>query len=177
MVHRLLPLNRRPILRHLRSTQDEKSTREYVMDLIRQPGNMYNPDSSIMEIYFRRCLHHFKAQTVVIAEPKEMRCVPLERNYRVCEVVETPKVRSSQILVESDGKCRGNFPVTTPCYLNLESSLAMDWLEIAWDELHIKERIGARSFRTVHRPEWHGSVSLFYKPYNDFCGATHNQFL
>lgn len=33
--------------------------------------------------------------------------------------------------------------VTVPQYLNLEPSLAMDWLEIAWDELHIKERVGA----------------------------------
>lgn len=33
--------------------------------------------------------------------------------------------------------------VTIPRYLNLEPSLAMDWLEISWDELHIKERIGA----------------------------------
>lgn len=33
--------------------------------------------------------------------------------------------------------------VTVPRYLNLEPSLAMDWLEIAWDELHIKERVGA----------------------------------
>lgn len=30
-----------------------------------------------------------------------------------------------------------------PMYLNLEPSLAMDWLEISWDELHIKERVGA----------------------------------
>lgn len=30
-----------------------------------------------------------------------------------------------------------------PRYLNLEPSLAMDWLEISWDELEIKERIGA----------------------------------
>ena len=32
---------------------------------------------------------------------------------------------------------------TIPRYINLEPSLAMDWLEISWDELHIKERIGA----------------------------------
>ncbi|CAH9091879.1 unnamed protein product [Cuscuta europaea] len=29
-----------------------------------------------------------------------------------------------------------------PKYRNLEPSLAMDWLEISWDELHIKERVG-----------------------------------
>ncbi|AES98273.2 putative protein kinase TKL-CTR1-DRK-2 family [Medicago truncatula] len=44
-----------------------------------------------------------------------------------------------------------------PKYVNLEPSLAMDWLEISWDELRIKERIGAGSFGTVYRAEWHGS--------------------
>ena len=85
-------------------------------------------------------------------EPKEMRCVPLPLALPVYEmqmqmqVVE--KVKSDKDVnddeAKSDGKlCRGNFPVTTPRYLTLEPSLAMDWLEIAWDELHIKERIGA----------------------------------
>lgn len=36
--------------------------------------------------------------------------------------------------------------VTIPRYLNLEPSLAMDWLEISWDELNIKERVGAGIF-------------------------------
>ncbi|XP_058786293.1 serine/threonine-protein kinase CTR1-like [Vicia villosa] len=44
-----------------------------------------------------------------------------------------------------------------PRYVNLEPSLAMDWLEISWDDLRIKERVGAGSFGTVHRAEWHGS--------------------
>ncbi|CAK8537650.1 unnamed protein product [Lathyrus sativus] len=44
-----------------------------------------------------------------------------------------------------------------PKYVNLEPSLAMDWLEISWDELRIKERVGAGSFGTVYRGEWHGS--------------------
>ncbi|GAU46717.1 hypothetical protein TSUD_244100 [Trifolium subterraneum] len=47
-----------------------------------------------------------------------------------------------------------------PKYVNLEPSLAMDWLEISWDELRIKERIGAGSFGTVYRAEWHGSVAI-----------------
>lgn len=33
--------------------------------------------------------------------------------------------------------------VTDARYVNLEPSLAMDWLEISWDELQIKERVGA----------------------------------
>ncbi|RHN54872.1 putative squalene monooxygenase [Medicago truncatula] len=32
----------------------------------------------------------------------------------------------------------------------------MDWLEISWDELRIKERIGAGSFETMYCAEWHG---------------------
>ncbi|KAE9603823.1 hypothetical protein Lal_00001669 [Lupinus albus] len=44
-----------------------------------------------------------------------------------------------------------------PRYVNLEPSLAMDWLEISWDDLRIKECVGAGSFGTVHRAEWHGS--------------------
>lgn len=93
-----------------------------------------------------------------VVESKEMRCVPvpvpvpvpIDRNYRVCEMIETPKAvkySSSEQLSDIDqGKStiRSNsFPVTAPRYLTLEPSLAMDWLEIAWDDLHIKERIGA----------------------------------
>ncbi|XP_076890342.1 serine/threonine-protein kinase CTR1-like [Bidens hawaiensis] len=172
--------------------QDDNVTREYVIDLIGQPGNMYNLDSSIngdilssvpspfqsshlkevQQVYVdRESISQVKniewkpnvsdEETGGNRGSKEMRCVPLDRNYRISETVETPKLKPSQpgqlLKVESDGKCRGNFPVTTTRYLTLEPSLAMDWLEIAWDELHIKERIGAGSFGTVHRAEWHGS--------------------
>lgn len=40
---------------------------------------------------------------------------------------------------------------------SLDPSLALDGLEIAWEELILKERIGAGSFGTVHRADWHGS--------------------
>lgn len=33
-----------------------------------------------------------------------------------------------------------------PRYMNLEPSLAMDWFEISWDDLRIKERVGAGTF-------------------------------
>lgn len=33
-----------------------------------------------------------------------------------------------------------------PRYVNLEPSLAMDWLEISWEDLRIKERVGAGTF-------------------------------
>ncbi|KAG9440200.1 hypothetical protein H6P81_020365 [Aristolochia fimbriata] len=59
---------------------------------------------------------------------------------------------------ENTVNVRENFCMATiPSYVSLEPSLAMDWLEISWDELQLKERIGAGSFGTVHRAEWHGS--------------------
>ncbi|KAI3732926.1 hypothetical protein L1987_64138 [Smallanthus sonchifolius] len=191
--------------------QDDNYTREYVMDLIGNPGNMYNPDSSIngdilssvpspfqsshlkevQQVYVDRSpISRVKSiegglpnvsdeESGVNREPKEMRCVPLDMSYRICETVETPKVKLSQSdQLSSGGKCRGNFPVTTPRYLILEPSLAMDWLEIAWDELHIKERIGAGSFGTVHRAEWHGSeVAVKVLTVQDFQDDQLKEFL
>nr|GMC54374.1 serine/threonine-protein kinase CTR1 [Ipomoea batatas] len=67
---------------------------------------------------------------------------------------------------------------TIPKYLNLEPSLAMDWLEISWDELHIKERVGAGSFGTVHRAEWHGSdVAVKVLTVQDFHDDQLREFL
>ncbi|XP_057829880.2 serine/threonine-protein kinase CTR1 [Cryptomeria japonica] len=40
---------------------------------------------------------------------------------------------------------------------NLEYSLAMDGLEIPWEDLILKERIGSGSFGTVHHADWRGS--------------------
>ncbi|XP_058069386.1 serine/threonine-protein kinase CTR1-like isoform X2 [Magnolia sinica] len=64
---------------------------------------------------------------------------------------------SDEIKLREAENRRGFANVTLPHYVNLEPSLAMDWLEISWDELHVKERIGAGSFGTVHLAEWHGS--------------------
>ncbi|KAM7259432.1 hypothetical protein ACFE04_015173 [Oxalis oulophora] len=67
---------------------------------------------------------------------------------------------------------------TVPRYVNLEPSLAMDWLEIAWEELHIKERVGAGSFGTVHHAEWHGSdVAVKVLTVQDFQDDQLKEFL
>ncbi|CAA0809112.1 Protein kinase superfamily protein [Striga hermonthica] len=71
-----------------------------------------------------------------------------------------------------------NLASNIPRYLNLEPSLAMDWLEISWDELHIKERVGAGSFGTVHRAEWHGSdVAVKVLTLQDFHDDQLKEFL
>ncbi|CAI9116118.1 OLC1v1017188C1 [Oldenlandia corymbosa var. corymbosa] len=63
-------------------------------------------------------------------------------------------------------------------YLNIEPLLAMDWLEISWDELHIKERVGAGSFGTVHRAEWNGSdVAVKVLTVQDFDDDQLKEFL
>ncbi|XP_076940554.1 serine/threonine-protein kinase CTR1-like [Bidens hawaiensis] len=120
-------------------TEDDKLTREYVVDLIGQPGNFYNPDSSINGDIFSSVSSSFQ-------------------NPHLKDVQQVPNTLYTDAEVSSDGKNRENLPATTPRYLTLEPSLAMDWLEIAWDDLHTKERIGAGSFGTVYRAEWHGSI-------------------
>ncbi|CAK9186585.1 unnamed protein product [Ilex paraguariensis] len=81
--------------------------------------------------------------------------------------------------VDSRNGHRVKFPTRTiPRYLNLEPSLAMDWLEISWDELHVKERVGAGSFGTVHRAEWHGSdVAVKVLSMQDFQDDQLKEFL
>ncbi|KAK7353017.1 hypothetical protein VNO80_18449 [Phaseolus coccineus] len=65
-----------------------------------------------------------------------------------------------------------------PRYVNLEPSLAMDWLEISWEDLRIKERVGAGSFGTVYRAEWHGSdVAVKVLTVQDFRDDQLKEFL
>ncbi|KAK3231073.1 hypothetical protein Dsin_002954 [Dipteronia sinensis] len=97
------------------------------------------------------------------------------------KVGKPPKGNLSSQLEEEESKLvkRGKFPAATnQRYLNLEPSLAMDWLEISWDELHIKERVGAGSFGTVHRAEWHGSdVAVKVLTVQDFQDDQLKEFL
>lgn len=85
---------------------------------------------------------------------------------------------SNQLELEELGS-KGDFAaITVPRYVNLEPSLAMDWLEISWEELHIKERVGAGSFGTVHRAEWHGSdVAVKVLSLQDFHDDQLKEFL
>ncbi|KAJ0239693.1 Protein kinase superfamily protein [Hirschfeldia incana] len=74
---------------------------------------------------------------------------------------------------------KGRIPVDAISpFLSIEPSLASDWLEISWDELHIKERVGAGSFGTVHRAEWHGSdVAVKILSIQDFHDDQFREFL
>ncbi|KAG8369176.1 hypothetical protein BUALT_Bualt15G0124000 [Buddleja alternifolia] len=90
-------------------------------------------------------------------------------------------ISENKDLMEVKNKCcyhGKHHAAIIPRYLNLEPSLAMDWLEISWDELHIKERVGAGSFGTVHRAEWHGSdVAVKVLTIQDFHDDQLKEFL
>lgn len=103
----------------------------------------------------------------------------IQQSYRKDMVVQQPIVDNSQpVAQEVDGQ-QSMFPISAiPRYLDLEPSLAMDWMEISWDDLHLKERVGAGSFGTVHRAEWHGSdVAVKVLTVQDFQDDQLKEFL
>ncbi|CAH8269942.1 unnamed protein product [Arabidopsis lyrata] len=69
-----------------------------------------------------------------------------------------------------------NQPV--PNRANRELGLDGDDMDIPWCDLNIKEKIGAGSFGTVHRAEWHGSdVAVKILMEQDFHAERVNEFL
>ncbi|XP_028802177.1 serine/threonine-protein kinase CTR1 isoform X2 [Neltuma alba] len=101
-----------------------------------------------------------------------------ERSSLKNSILSSPN-QSEPEKVDNGLENQGYFPAKDiPRYLNLEPSLAMDWLEISWDDLRIKERVGAGSFGTVHRGEWHGSdVAVKVLSIQDFHDDQLKEFL
>ncbi|KAF3441720.1 hypothetical protein FNV43_RR15635 [Rhamnella rubrinervis] len=59
-----------------------------------------------------------------------------------------------------------------------ELNLDIDDLDIPWNDLDLKERIGAGSFGTVHRADWHGSdVAVKILMEQDFHAERFKEFL
>ncbi|CAL1395484.1 unnamed protein product [Linum trigynum] len=226
---------------------DRQLSREYVVDLIGQPGNIHGPDSTINGGFTSPIPSPFQIphlrefqQPAMVDVPSQLvgskKLCMLPENHpcagdneesqktigtarvsafsgveRACfemessmmrldletnaETFDAAKLVQKSIVthtkvslsmesdvkeVESkpDNRSRLSFPTTAPNFLNLEPSLAMDWLEISWDDLHIKERIGAGSFGTVHRADWHGSdVAVKVLTVQDFQDDQLREFL
>ncbi|XP_052191008.1 serine/threonine-protein kinase CTR1 isoform X2 [Diospyros lotus] len=229
--------------------EDERNfPREYVVDLVGEPGTVHGPDSSInggvispmpspfqishlkefQQSYMGGRESHLVEDAGLVKEPKEgvyspshqvgqsdspegalvtgaagiskdeysraagdklviqhswTKDIVVSRNSIISASVRQSEAnlpgQSDIIEVNSGHENQGVLSnATTSRYLNLEPSLAMDWLEISWDELHIKERIGAGSFGTVHRAEWHGSdVAVKVLTVQDFHDEQLKEFL
>ncbi|XP_057725697.1 serine/threonine-protein kinase CTR1-like [Arachis stenosperma] len=236
---------------------DRQHLREYVVDLVGEPGTIHGPDSSINGAYLSsvpspfRISHLKECQSPYLAgeactrsvnsnltgccvqEGPEGKDTNLLKNFKnsgfasvdqnsggVSEAVrpasvtydEYPGIAKDEVVAQgisnneiitkknSEAKTisKQSIQSTTnqsapekignkhenhgsgniPRYVNLEPSLAMDWLEIAWEDLRIKERIGAGSFGTVYRAEWHGSdVAVKVLTVQDFHDDQLKEFL
>ncbi|CAH9119471.1 unnamed protein product [Cuscuta epithymum] len=223
----------------IKIVDDRKNAREFVVDLVGEPGNVHGPDSSINATDLCSVLSPFQ-----VAHPKEFQLPNMEEKENLpmhdivlmdkpkcfwCSPNQFSEIKSPEKLTTTAGVITrdeydeprdqskivlfqnstqeivqprpppfaGGHPsiskyvesevtlenlkhseATLPKYLNLEPSLAMDWLEISWDELHIKERVGAGSFGTVHRAEWNGSdVAVKVLSVQDFEDDQLREFL
>lgn len=157
-----------------------KSPREYVVDLIGEPGNVYDPDSSIngellsfvpspfqmshltsfpssytSDASSNQILSHERTKVIV---GKDRGSGMISNDQNIGRTTNVPfNVQASRRFVENDIKHENKLISRHATYASLEPYFTADWLEISWDELEIKERIGAGSFGTVFRAEWHGS--------------------
>ncbi|XP_059460371.1 serine/threonine-protein kinase CTR1 [Corylus avellana] len=138
-------------------------------------GNVSEPLDSAPEALFHEYSRLGEDKVVIQQTYKEEIFVSGSPEQPQVSLSSQPNLKEVDSRLENHGR----FPdVTIPKYLNLEPSLAMDWLEISWDELHIKERIGAGSFGTVHRAEWHGSdVAVKVLTMQDFHDDQLKEFL
>ncbi|KAJ3681573.1 hypothetical protein LUZ60_016062 [Juncus effusus] len=155
--------------------------REYWVDLIGEPGNLSEPDSYLNgphSISISSPLHPPKFKSTDI----NLDFKSLAKQYFLdCQSLDLIFKDSSSADVmnceESEGKVRLEMPkVGTSALPNFSNKMndtaqarinniksrkdiifSEDDLSIPWTDLVLKEKIGAGSFGTVHRADWHGS--------------------
>ncbi|GJN01797.1 hypothetical protein PR202_ga19094 [Eleusine coracana subsp. coracana] len=186
---------------------ERRYVREYVVDLVVDPGSITSPDSSIngqlltsvpspfktmctagsansaapvasnQAMVDDRCNNtvlstsQYSAARLCTVEEKNSvhaarreglhpKCSQIMQNGH-CNGVSALEVSAAQLKVMDINNENGNkenlMAVSLRKRLSIEQSLAPDWLEISWEELELKERVGAGSFGTVYRADWHGS--------------------
>lgn len=77
-----------------------------------------------------------KEETVLLEDPTEKNAIKHPKGDLSVE----PDIK--EVDTRKDKKGRLPVDAISP-YLIIEPSLASDWLEVSWNELHIKERVGA----------------------------------
>ncbi|KAK6943981.1 Serine-threonine/tyrosine-protein kinase, catalytic domain [Dillenia turbinata] len=106
----------------------------------------------------------------MVKDPNVLKHIPLHRDSQPLAIFpgqRVDKVKDSRFL--EGGQLIPNIPCDT---------LDMDGLEIPWSDLVLKEKIGAGSFGTVHRAEWHGSdVAVKILMEQDFHADRFKEFL
>ncbi|KAG8066223.1 hypothetical protein GUJ93_ZPchr0004g39278 [Zizania palustris] len=137
----------------------DNGRREYVVDLVVEPGSLRRPDSSINGHLLSSVPSPFKSSSRTTAPSNYATpAVPWIHIHSI------PDDRRSSTLSDSHHSalpsCSSNmaaFDVSHQLKAMESSFTTVDWLEISWDELELKERVGAGSFGTVYRADWHGS--------------------
>ncbi|XP_066345923.1 serine/threonine-protein kinase CTR1-like isoform X1 [Miscanthus floridulus] len=184
---------------------ERRYVREYVVDLVVEPGSISSPDSSINGQLLSTVPSPFKTSCAVgsgnyttpvavwnqaIADDRRNMVLSNSQysvaRYRIVENNSVQVASNEDLLpkcgqITHNGNCNGvsmlqvsaqlkamdigaengnmeNVPgANLPKPLRIEPPFAVDWLEISWEELDLKERVGAGSFGTVYRADWHGS--------------------
>ncbi|KAJ1272719.1 hypothetical protein BS78_06G223900 [Paspalum vaginatum] len=182
---------------------ERRYIREYVVDLVVDPGSISSPDSSINSQLLSTVPSPFKTSCAVgcytapvaawnqaMADERSnevlsnsqfsvARCCIVEENSLqvaskegllpkcgqitqngYCNGISTLE-GAAQLEAMNIGADNGNKEIvpsaTLPKRLSIESPFGADWLEISWEELDLKERVGSGSFGTVYRADWNGS--------------------
>lgn len=126
-------------------SQLQRKVDSYILDLSVRPSIMVNAPEASAEVPVSELTTQIESKLVVQSS-----------NRKDIVVLDSKISKNATNRLESSLAIRSGFEeragkvesrkspiVTVPRYVNLEPSLAMDWLEISWDELHIKERVGA----------------------------------
>ncbi|KAL2520748.1 Protein kinase superfamily protein [Forsythia ovata] len=178
---------------------------EYVVDLVGEPGNVHGPDLSFNGGLCSTVPSPFQISHLKeFQQPDEndeldnqmsnyscgrdnlLYSGSVEQSFQVKDtgLTENAEDVCGQTCVKGIGVSGKRIDDTKqpaaiiPRYSNIEPSLSMDWLEISWNELRIKERVGVGSFGTVHRAKWRESdVAVKVLNVQDFHDDQLKEFL
>ncbi|KAF2289763.1 hypothetical protein GH714_038523 [Hevea brasiliensis] len=164
--------------------------REYLVDLVGKPGSLCAPDSllngpSSISISSPLCFPRMKSAEPTIdfrslAKQYFSDCQSLNLVFDDASAAVIPAT-----VLDDEAPEFSMYPKQLRVQGQLvssktsnELSLDVEDLDIPWSDLVLKERIGAGSFGTVHRADWHGSdVAVKILMEQDFHAERFKEFL